>query len=81
MFSMIVFTSMKRDKLIESKAFLFINVIYICPHFSSALQQEVAETESQGDIAFHLPPCNRDADKPENVYEFENRILFNACFE
>lgn len=39
-----------------------------------ALQQEVAETESQGDIAFHLPPCNRDADKPENVYEFENLL-------
>ncbi|KAF7666237.1 hypothetical protein LDENG_00114670 [Lucifuga dentata] len=39
-----------------------------------ALQQEVAETESQGDLALHLPPCNADADTPENVYLFDNLL-------
>ncbi|KAJ0050917.1 hypothetical protein NL108_009902 [Boleophthalmus pectinirostris] len=38
------------------------------------LQQEVAETEFQGDAALHLPPCNAEADKPENVYAFENLL-------
>ncbi|KAI3353241.1 hypothetical protein L3Q82_019785 [Scortum barcoo] len=37
-----------------------------------ALQQEVAETESQGDLALHLPPCNAAADTPENVYLFDD---------
>ncbi|XP_040001857.1 DNA-directed RNA polymerase I subunit RPA49 [Xiphias gladius] len=39
-----------------------------------ALQQEVAETESQGDLAFHLPPRNADADRPENVYLFDDLL-------
>lgn len=39
----------------------------------SALQQEVAE--SQEELALHLPPCNADADTPENVYLFEDRIF------
>nr|XP_046269206.1 DNA-directed RNA polymerase I subunit RPA49 [Scatophagus argus] len=39
-----------------------------------ALQQEVAETESQGDLALHLPPCHADADKPENVYLFDDLL-------
>ncbi|XP_070773875.1 DNA-directed RNA polymerase I subunit RPA49 [Enoplosus armatus] len=39
-----------------------------------ALQQEVAETESQGDLALHLPPCNAGADKRENVYLFDDLI-------
>ncbi|XP_042284449.1 DNA-directed RNA polymerase I subunit RPA49 [Thunnus maccoyii] len=39
-----------------------------------ALQQEVAETESQADLALHLPPCNTDADKPENVYLFDDLL-------
>ncbi|XP_018551277.1 DNA-directed RNA polymerase I subunit RPA49 [Lates calcarifer] len=39
-----------------------------------ALQHEVAETESQGDLALHLPPCNADADKPENVYLFDELL-------
>ncbi|XP_026215946.1 DNA-directed RNA polymerase I subunit RPA49 [Anabas testudineus] len=39
-----------------------------------ALQQEVAETEAQGDLALHLPPCNADADKPENVYPFDDLL-------
>ncbi|XP_038569453.1 DNA-directed RNA polymerase I subunit RPA49 isoform X2 [Micropterus salmoides] len=39
-----------------------------------ALQQEVAETESQGDLALHLPPCNADADRPDNVYLFDDLI-------
>lgn len=39
----------------------------------SALQQEVAE--SQEELALHLPPCNVDADTPEKVYLFEDRIF------
>lgn len=46
----------------------------------SALQQEVAETESQGDLALHLPPCNADADRPDNVYLFDDSILFVCVF-
>ncbi|XP_070843003.1 DNA-directed RNA polymerase I subunit RPA49 [Chaetodon trifascialis] len=38
------------------------------------LQQEVAETESQGELALHLPPCSADADKPENVYPFDDLL-------
>ncbi|TNN78749.1 DNA-directed RNA polymerase I subunit RPA49 [Liparis tanakae] len=40
-----------------------------------ALQQEVAETEAQEDMALHLPPCNAAADRPENVYLFDDSIL------
>ncbi|KAM9362979.1 DNA-directed RNA polymerase I subunit RPA49 [Symphorus nematophorus] len=39
-----------------------------------ALRQEVAETESQGELALHLPPCHADADKPENVYLFDDLL-------
>ncbi|XP_070683983.1 DNA-directed RNA polymerase I subunit RPA49 [Pempheris klunzingeri] len=39
-----------------------------------ALQQEVAETESQASLAPHLPPCNANADKPENVYLFDDLL-------
>uniref|UniRef100_A0A3P9IVW4 RNA polymerase I subunit E n=1 Tax=Oryzias latipes TaxID=8090 RepID=A0A3P9IVW4_ORYLA len=39
-----------------------------------ALQQEVAETESQGALSLHLPPCNADADKKEDVYPFEELL-------
>ncbi|TKS68124.1 DNA-directed RNA polymerase I subunit RPA49 [Collichthys lucidus] len=45
-----------------------------------ALQQEVADTSSQGDMALHLPPCNADADKPEDVYSFDS-LLSPAEFE
>ncbi len=47
---------------------------------SSALQQEVADTESQGDQALYLPPCKADADTPENVYPFDDRILHSLAF-
>lgn len=39
-----------------------------------ALQQEVAETETQAELALHLPPCDVDADLPENVYKFEDLL-------
>ncbi|XP_076027176.1 DNA-directed RNA polymerase I subunit RPA49 [Genypterus blacodes] len=39
-----------------------------------ALQQEVAQTESQGDLALHLPPCNADAHTPEDVYPLDNLL-------
>uniref|UniRef100_A0A1A8G4H5 Polymerase (RNA) I polypeptide E n=2 Tax=Nothobranchius korthausae TaxID=1143690 RepID=A0A1A8G4H5_9TELE len=39
-----------------------------------ALQQEVAETESQGALASHLPPCNADAEKREDVYPFDELL-------
>lgn len=42
---------------------------------SSALQQEVDETEAQEDLALHLPPCYADADTPDDVYQFDDRIL------
>ncbi|XP_029003952.1 DNA-directed RNA polymerase I subunit RPA49 [Betta splendens] len=45
-----------------------------------ALQQEVAETESQADLSLHLPPCHADADKPENVYLFDD-ILSPVDFD
>lgn len=39
----------------------------------------MAETESQADLALHLPPFNTDADKPEDVYPFDDRILHSIC--
>ncbi|KAM4603465.1 DNA-directed RNA polymerase I subunit RPA49 isoform 2-T2 [Polymixia lowei] len=39
-----------------------------------ALQQEVAQTESQGDMALYLPPCHPDADRPEDVYLFDDLL-------
>ncbi|KAM8880419.1 DNA-directed RNA polymerase I subunit RPA49 [Spinachia spinachia] len=39
-----------------------------------ALQQEVADTEDQGEKAHHLPACNPAADKPENVYLFDDLL-------
>lgn len=54
------------------------NFLLFYTFLPSALQQEVAETESQaqGDLALHLPPCSTDAETPENVYLFDDRILF-----
>ncbi|KAM4584216.1 DNA-directed RNA polymerase I subunit RPA49 [Odontesthes bonariensis] len=40
----------------------------------AALQQEVAETESQEALTSHLPPCNLDADSRENVYPFDELL-------
>ncbi|KAM6972608.1 DNA-directed RNA polymerase I subunit RPA49 [Aplochiton taeniatus] len=39
-----------------------------------ALQQEVAQTESMSDLAPFLPPCHPDADRPENVYLFNDLL-------
>ncbi|KAK5866063.1 hypothetical protein PBY51_020280 [Eleginops maclovinus] len=39
-----------------------------------ALQHEVAETEAQGDLALHVPPCYADADRPEDVYRFDDLL-------
>ncbi|XP_029948924.1 DNA-directed RNA polymerase I subunit RPA49-like [Salarias fasciatus] len=39
-----------------------------------ALQQEVAETESQNDLSIHLPPCDANADARENVYPFDQLL-------
>ncbi|KAG7238378.1 hypothetical protein INR49_030885 [Caranx melampygus] len=44
-----------------------------------ALQQEVDETEAQGDLALHLPPCNTDAETPENVYLFDDLGQEEGC--
>ncbi|MEQ2234139.1 hypothetical protein ILYODFUR_028928, partial [Ilyodon furcidens] len=40
----------------------------------AALQQEVAETESQEALASHVPPCNPNADKREDVYPFDELL-------
>ncbi|XP_030326576.1 DNA-directed RNA polymerase I subunit RPA49 [Strigops habroptila] len=45
----------------------------------TALIQDVAQDDVQNISAF-LPPCNEDADKPENVYKFEY-ILSPAEYE
>ncbi|NXS94214.1 RPA49 polymerase, partial [Jacana jacana] len=45
----------------------------------SALIQDVAQDDVQNISAF-LPPCNENADKPENVYKFED-ILSPAEYE
>ncbi|XP_012996020.1 DNA-directed RNA polymerase I subunit RPA49 [Esox lucius] len=37
-----------------------------------ALQQEVAQTETQSDTSQYLPPCNPNADTPQQVYLFDN---------
>ncbi|KAK5621555.1 hypothetical protein CRENBAI_001609 [Crenichthys baileyi] len=42
----------------------------------AALQQEVAETESQEALAPHVPPCNPNADRREDVYPFDERIFY-----
>lgn len=52
----------------------------VYPLLFSALQQEVAEMESQEELALHLPPCNADADCPENVYLFDDRIFLCITF-
>ncbi|KFV10629.1 DNA-directed RNA polymerase I subunit RPA49, partial [Pterocles gutturalis] len=45
----------------------------------TALIQDVAQDDVQN-ISVLLPPCNEDADKPENVYRFED-ILSPAEYE
>ncbi|KAI4883403.1 hypothetical protein NFI96_032449, partial [Prochilodus magdalenae] len=35
------------------------------------LQQEVADSEAQTEVALFLPPCNKSAEKPEDVYPFD----------
>ncbi|KFV39924.1 DNA-directed RNA polymerase I subunit RPA49, partial [Gavia stellata] len=45
----------------------------------TALIQDVAQDDIQN-ISIFLPPCNEDADKPENVYKFED-ILSPAEYE
>ncbi|XP_066517642.1 DNA-directed RNA polymerase I subunit RPA49 [Hoplias malabaricus] len=42
-----------------------------------ALQQEVAESEAQTEIAYFLPPCNKNADKREDVYPFDSLLSKN----
>ncbi|ROI16037.1 DNA-directed RNA polymerase I subunit RPA49 [Anabarilius grahami] len=43
-----------------------------------ALRNEVVE--AQTDNALFLPPCNTEADKPEDVYPFDCRILFSSVY-
>ncbi|XP_051499499.1 DNA-directed RNA polymerase I subunit RPA49 [Apus apus] len=45
----------------------------------TALIQDMAQDDVQN-ISVFLPPCNEDADKPENVYKFED-ILSPAEYE
>ncbi|KAM9367744.1 DNA-directed RNA polymerase I subunit RPA49 [Phaethornis superciliosus] len=45
----------------------------------AALMQDVAQDDVQN-ISVFLPPCNEDADKPEDVYKFED-ILSPAEYE
>ncbi|KAM9589221.1 DNA-directed RNA polymerase I subunit RPA49 [Morphnus guianensis] len=45
----------------------------------TALTQDVAQDDVQN-ISVFLPPCNEDADKPEDVYKFED-ILSPAEYE
>ncbi|NXT73796.1 RPA49 polymerase, partial [Zapornia atra] len=45
----------------------------------TALIQDAAQDDTQN-ISVFLPPCNEDADKPENVYKFED-ILSPAEYE
>ncbi|NXW07594.1 RPA49 polymerase, partial [Fregetta grallaria] len=45
----------------------------------TALIQDVVQDDAQN-ISIFLPPCNEDADKPENVYKFED-ILSPAEYE
>ncbi|KAM6229994.1 DNA-directed RNA polymerase I subunit RPA49 [Porphyrio hochstetteri] len=45
----------------------------------TALIQDVTQDDTQN-ISVFLPPCNEDADKPENVYKFED-ILSPAEYE
>lgn len=45
----------------------------------SGLQQEVADTEAVSDTVLHLPVCNLEADKEEDVYPFNECILLWYC--
>ncbi|KFP05350.1 DNA-directed RNA polymerase I subunit RPA49, partial [Calypte anna] len=45
----------------------------------AALMQDVAQDDVQN-VSVFLPPCNEDADEPENVYRFED-ILSPAEYE
>ncbi|NXU81657.1 RPA49 polymerase, partial [Oreotrochilus melanogaster] len=45
----------------------------------AALMQDMAQDDVQN-VSVFLPPCNEDADKPENVYKFED-ILSPAEYE
>lgn len=45
--------------------------------FPKALANEATQFESQFESAF-LPPCHAGADKPEDVYKFEDSILYES---
>lgn len=52
-----------------------VQILFFFCFLSKALIQDVAQDEEQN-ISIFLPPCNEDADKPENVYKFEDSIFF-----
>lgn len=52
---------------------LMVLFLFLC---NSALHNAVAETEAQIDTAKFLPFCNTEADRPEDVYPFDQCILF-----
>ncbi|RXM36405.1 DNA-directed RNA polymerase I subunit RPA49 [Acipenser ruthenus] len=41
----------------------------------TALVNDVAQTDAQ-DALLYIPPCQTAANKPEDVYKFDDRILF-----
>lgn len=58
----------------------FVCVVQILSSFllsSKALIQDVAQDDEQN-MSIFLPPCHEDADKPENVYKFEDSIFFSS---
>lgn len=63
----------------SERMFLFPCFFFLTFPLCTALQQEVADAESQGDLALHLPPCNANADKREDVYPFDERIFYSCA--
>lgn len=58
----------------------FVCVVQMLSSFllsSKALIQDVAQDDEQN-MSIFLPPCHEDADKPENVYKFEDSIFFSS---
>lgn len=42
-----------------------------------ALVSDAAE-DAKAEVSLILPPCHEDADKPEDVYKFEDRIFWGT---
>lgn len=50
-------------------------LLYMVTFAFKALVSDAAE-DAKADVSLILPPCHEDADKPEDVYRFDDRIFW-----